>query len=834
MSQFDFASASAAGEGLKELDRSISYFSDVSSTGGSQPDFSNQTLPIFEIGNDEIITLNPNGQVVSNSRNPSPFVEHVNDTTRQFYQKILETVDEDISEDDAATEISTGLTKTINVEEGSPLKRAIGDVIDQYSSNITMIAQNTFDPPDLSVFSQDSARTQNSASTISALSVLEQLTQPQIITPIVNLAIETKNAISKKKIASEVVDLTITGCDYKQTTIEKTLENNNRFGILKFCSANGIPISGNISNGGVMNEQTEKIFYSIKELEWMLEQDASTKGSTRVLRLAALLFCLKNRSAMDLFDIIYNMLYATQPDAFIKICAVGGNVLRAFFLALRFARNIANGAPNLPPDDRCTALDDLSPEQTVELGRFANAIPELDKLCKKASDTDLTGIEQLSEAEKAECEQTMKNTLHLLCLPLESRPAKYIEMGGKNQSFILKCRGAVKFPLIRMKAVTYEDDSYYESKCGSIADNTETMKWANYFFRKIKWFAQMIPDDPVESLDEFSKQQGYLNADGTYANETFAKFYPEIRKLYCTIQEVKKHNAAMTSVNSDEISQGSFNHLITFTTGCCQIFFDTIGPNVKDDDFKNIYNIVRKITPLASRAMFSLLENPIIQPYITRVLQRLNDTTYLASPDFLEKYGTNVRILTDETGNPVPVKSTCIAVSSAVFGVSSIHKESSAQIRHLFSEFYKSNPSHPFNQNLSMTVNCLEFDDPNGAIDDLKEAGEQPANTAIIDLKESTNKYKKPSETKSNKTLKMKEPKEKTTKETITVGELKQIIKNYNADKTLKDKIKGYTNINDKNALFRLLLPKGITFGGAKTRKRKPRKTRKIRKNTIA
>jgi hypothetical protein len=252
--------------------------------------------------------------------------------------------------------------------------------------------------------------------------------------------------------------------------------------------------------------------------------------------------------------------------------------------------------------------------------------------------------------------------------------------------------------------------------------------------------------------------------------------------------------------------------------------------------FKNIYKIVKKITPLASRAMFHILENPNTQPYITRVLERLNNTRDLASPEFLERYKTNVHVLTDETGNPVPVKSTCIAVSSAVFGVSSIHKESSAEIRHLFSEFYKSNPSHPFNQNISMTVNCLEFDDPNGSIDDLKEAGEQPANIAIVDFKESdfkesSNKYKKPSETKSNKstvlTLKMKEPKEKTTKETTTVGELKQIIKNYNADKLPKDKIKGFTSM-PKIQLIREIESRKITFkGGAKTHKRKPSKTRK-------
>lgn len=781
MSQFiNDGYASAAGGG-----RTPPSDDELSSVGFSQPYFDQEGNPNLEYVNsssaprdflfedNDSVSLTSNMQVISGKVSlgqfvadsvASPFATHTNASIASLQHKTQDIIDNASNEDDIATELSTGFTKT--VKEGSPIKIAIDRAAEQYKTEISVIASNTIDVPSLS---QDTTKTQHSDSTKSALTVLSELIKPEVITQLVT------TVLTKKKVAPEGVDLTVTKCFYKSTSVEEILKENNRFGILKFASANGIPING----------QTNKIYYSIKELEWMLEQGASAKGSTRQLRFDALSFCLGQPLAIQLFDIIYDMLCASAEDAHCKVCAVGGNVLRVFFLALRWSMN---------QDDTCDAFNGWSPEQIRDLGQFAVTVPNLDFLCNKSSDTDLTTIRQMTQAEKGQYGPTMEHALNLLCA---------------HQG---ECSGPIEFPLIRLKTPIFENGAYYETTCGNIQDAAETMKWANYYFHEIKWFAQMIPDDPVAALDDlFEKKRATYPALG--------EIYPEIRKLYCTLQEVKKHNAALTSLNSDVISQGSFNNLMSFTTTCCQIFFHEINPNVKEmDDLQNIQQIVHKITPPASRAMFSILENPITQPFIHRVLKALNDRDYLSSPEFLQKYKTNVHILTDATGGPMPVKSTCVAVSSIVVGVSETHKKCSAEIRHLFSEL---NPADPFNRNLIITINCLKFMESNRSIEDIKDAGEQPIVT-VEQPKETKSRTMKP------KTLKSERKQEK------TVDELKSIIKEYNKGKLKKDQITGFSTMT-KIQLIREMVKHGLIKqgGGAKTRKQKRRKTRKIRKYTI-
>jgi hypothetical protein len=210
--------------------------------------------------------------------------------------------------------------------------------------------------------------------------------------------------------------------------------------------------------------------------------------------------------------------------------------------------------------------------------------------------------------------------------------------------------------------------------------------------------------------------------------------------------------------------------------------------------------------------MFSILENPITQPFIYRILKALNDRDYLLSPEFLEKYKTNVHILTDATGGPMPVKSTCVAVSSIVGGVSETHKKCSAEIRHLFSEL---NPADPFNRNLNITINCLKFMESNKSIEDIKDAGEQPI-VALEQPKDAKSHAQKP------KTLKSERKKEK------TVAEMTSIIREYNKGKLKKDQIAGFSTMT-KIQLIREMVKHGLIKqgGGAKTRKQKTRKTRK-------
>ena len=792
----DFTSA-AGGEETPPFSQS-SNNSTESSIGFSQPYFDEKgylnpeyenpssapsRIPVFLFEDNDSVTLTPNGQVISGKVSLGQFVadsvasQFAIDTNKsivslqhEIENKIKEYQNPDNYEhpdaageieDDNATELSTGFTK-IN-DEGSPIKSDIDLIVEEYKTEISVIASNTIDVPSLS---QDTTKTQNSASTQNAINVLKELVTPEATKQL------EQSVLSKKKVAPEGVDLTVTKCFYKSTLIEKILKENNRFGILKFSSANGIPING----------QTHKIYYSIKELEWMLEQDAdsvTTKGSTRQIRFDALSFCIQHPLAIRLFDIIYDMLSVSKDDAYIKVCAVGGNVLRAFFLAVRWARNVMTNVQNMPPDETCEAFNEWSQDDIHSLGHFATAMPPLvvneetidtlDYLCNKSSDTDLTIIRQMTKVEKGQYGPPMERALDLLRLHQR------------------ECEGPIEFPLIRLKTPIFENGIHYENTCrGKIKNVSETMKLANHYFPKIKWFAQMIPDYAFEKLD----YESFNEKKGTSAE------LDEIKILFCTLQEVKKHNAVLTSLNSDVISQGSFTKLMEFTRECCKIFFDTISPNVKkEDDLQNIQQIVQTITPPASRAMFSILENPVTQPFIYKVLETLNDRNYLSSTKFLEKYKTNVHILTDVTGEPMPVKSTCIAVSSIVGeAVSKIHKTCSAKIRHLF---YQLDPAHSFNRNINITINCLKFMESNRSIEDIKDAGEQPM-VAVEEpnvfkpLLDNINPTQKPKPVaKAKKTMKPKPVEKAKPKET------KSPVK--------KEKKKG----------------------GAKTRKQKNRKTRK-------
>ena len=644
---------------------------------------------IFVFDSNDTVKLLPDGKVISGTMsdniygsqqfNPdlfaTDFATTVNETTSSLIHQVENLFDTD--DDTIATELSTGFSQT--VQEGSDLKTRIDSIVENYNAEIGKIANNSFDAPSSSQSSTSS--TQTSASTQSALSVLHQITTPAVITQLIT------PVFTKKTLAPELVDFTFTKCFYKSTDPSEILENNNRFGILKFACANGIPIGG----------KPEKLHYSLKELEWMLEQDpggASTKGSTRRKRFETLFECAKHPIALHLFDIIYDMLCVSKPGAFVKICAVGGNVLRAFFLALRCV-------------DTCSVFAEWDPATIGELGAFAKNLPHLDVLCDKSSDSDFTGYRKMSEEEHAQYGRTMERVLNSLC---------------ENNA---TCTGLTEFPLIRIKSRIFESGKYFIETCGDIADNSETMRAANHFFPNIQWFSQMIPDEPIKQIRK-PKQIPF-------------EIYKEIEKLYCTLQLVKKRNALLTSINSDVISQGNFsphgnvtlpvinrrvlgdlnvqrfNNLTQFTKSCCEIFFNVISPNVsQEDSLQDIQQIVEKITPAATRAMFSILDSNETGPIIERVLSNVCNQERLSQ--------TGINVFTDTTSKPLWANSTCIAVGSQVEDVSDTQKSSSAFGRAWFSRLHE---GHPFKKHLCVSINTLRFTESTKSIEDMKESGEQ-------------------------------------------------------------------------------------------------------------
>lgn len=730
---------------------------------------------IFVFDSNDTVILSPDGKVISGTMSDNidgsqqfstDFATTVNETTSSLIRQVENLFDTD--EDTIATELSTGFSQT--VQEGSDLKPKIDSIVENYNIEIGKIANNSFDAPSSSRASISS--TQTSSSTQSALSVLHQITTPAVITQLI---------FTKKTLAPELVDFTFTKCFYESTNLGEILANNNRFGILKFACANGIRING----------KPEKLHYSLKELEWMLEQDPGVKtfkGSTRRLRFETLLECAKHQIALHLFDMIYDMLCVSangENKAFVKICAVGGNVLRAFFLALNCA---------ISHNNTCSVFAQWDPETIGELGAFAAAkLPHLNVLCKKSSDSDFTGYRKMSDAEREIYGPTMERALNSLC---------------ENNA---TCTGLTEFPLIRIKSRILESGKYFIEECGNIADNSETMRAANYYFPKIKWFSQMIPDDPIELYKQ--TQMPY-------------KIYEEIKKLYCTLQLVKKQNALLTSINSDVISQGSFDNLTQFTTSCCQTFFNAISPNVsQEDSLQDIQQIVDKITPAATQAMLDILASPETGPIIEHVLSTVCNQQELSR--------TGINVFTDTFGRPMWANSTCIAVGSEVEGVSDTQKASSALGRTWFSGLRE---GHPFKKHLCVSINTLRFEESTRSIEDMKEAGEQPKTQPFAtsprlssSISSSIQRQTKPTQLNMSNQNYIGNSYTEFVLKMLSLTDLTKIQREIGAVGSRGGVSK------TKDAAIQAILKKQKSLGGSKTRKHmhresiKPRKTRKQR-----
>ena len=799
----------------------FSILSDITEqSSGDQP----TKVFLFDVNNYEKIE---DGKVVSGemdndefvkSEYPSQFASSVNAAISMLNEKISKIIDDANNEEDEASTMSTGFLIDINKE--SVNKDNIEHVVELYKSGIETFEEVVFD----STESQQSIGTRNSASTQSALSVLSVLKSVEAINQILLPII-----FSKKKLAPELVDITFTKCFYKASSVEEMLAKNNQFGILKFACANDIPINGRL----------EKLFYFVKELEWILGQGESNKNTTRKLRHDVLSECTKNPLALKLFDIIYKML--CKEGEFIKICAVGGNVLRAFFLALKWARNVFSNVEN---DEPCAAFNPeygWTPEQIIELGQFATIFGVvLDTLCEKSSDTDFTIIKKMTLAEKELYGPLIQRILDAMCEDDDTR--------------LNVCNNEVEFPLIRMKTPVFEDGLYYFKNCEGYIENIQyIMNSANKYFSEIMWFAQGIPDYSVEKLDEICKQKlaDIENLDITPEEKLeirskLEKIYPEIRKLFCNLQHVKIHNAALTSFNSDIISSnGSFNALMSFTTTCCEIFSEVINPEVTEKhELQDIIEIVGVITPPASQAMFNILKNATTAETISNVLQQIKNAETLRSPEFLEKYKTNILVLGDDTN---PVKSTSIAVGSKVEGVSDIHKSCSAGIRDLFKR--DETLDKMFNNNIVISINCLKFGRTSSSIEDLKDreetpsAAAQPSFSSFKSAAQPSFSSFKSTAAPSRIAHSIQQPRAGgggSASQLWTVESLGYLSHAALLKKCSNNKIKNYTkyktaNQDNKNTLIDFLLQKQdeqakqglLLLGGAKTRKRKPRKTRK-------
>jgi hypothetical protein len=456
-------------------------------------------------------------------------------------------------------------------------------------------------------------------------------------------------------LGAEVIDFTFTKAFFRSIDPHEILRKNNRFGILKFACANGIPI----------NHTKDKIYYFMQELFWMMEGDTgSAKGSTRQIRFTALKKCLESPKAIELFNKIYNLM--CNKGDHIKICAVGGNVIRAFFLALE------------------TSAD----PKLIELSKYLSAGFNLDFLCSKASDADFTGFELMSKEEFEKYGPAFETALHLLV--------------HENRV----CSGNIEFPLIRLKLKVPADATTFQD-CGQILDKSQTLKDAKYFYPQLNWFPQLID----ESVDCADFQSGY---EPKQSGITIDQLY-EINKLNCVMQKSKRLNAKLTTgvaniIAGENTNQDKYDNLMWFVNACCKGFCNVIDDGVdKTSIFDNIESIVANITPLACEALIKIMTIEDMFDELTEIWEKINPDS-LSQPT-LDKYGEPdysncINIARSSDGTHKWSKSTSIAIGNTNLPpqISEVNKSCSKKIREeLFSDYHLSTK-------FSITINTLSFD----------------------------------------------------------------------------------------------------------------------------
>ncbi len=618
---------------------------DMSSIGFSQDVFDKdgnlKPAPEFILNeNDQFAIDAHTGKIISINGSDSYFVDVVNAETRLF--------EEEIENHSAASELLTGIAQV-------PEPAQIQESIAKYVENIETIAAGIVEPPSISAASSISSRS-------SAQSVLSTIISKSAIEKRIETVINRKR--EKYTIGVEMIDFTWAKTVWKLDSVADILANNNRFAILKFACANGIHI----------NKQHYKLYYFQKELEWMLEQDSaaiSAKGSTRQLRKLTLDACATNPSALELFDKVYSkMCYAGKG---FKVCAVGGNVLRAYFLALKSTIETPKTA-------------------TSKLESFAKTLPYLDTLCKKSSDADFTGFETMNAKDGKKYAPIIEEALNRLC---ETPSAM--------------CAGTIEFPLVRLKIRIHADERSFPC---IVRNKMEILKLANAVFPEIKWFPQMIPDNDVSILD---KKKEKLDADT----------YREICNLYCVMQRNKIYNSLLTSNVADIIatskvdkklspSKNTYNNIMKFVQDCCEEFVEEIEKaNIKVNVSSDINAIVAKITPAANAALANILESKKKSAIIKTIIEKICDPAELSQKGII--------VATDENGNYMWSKSTSISVGNTNEEISKVQKASSLIGRQTLNKI----GGGILSKNLCITTNTLQFAESLKSLDDMKDA-EQP------------------------------------------------------------------------------------------------------------
>lgn len=458
------------------------------------------------------------------------------------------------------------------------------DIID--SIIVTDQRGNTSDSS--SVFSLASSQT-----VLTVESVLADLKNPQKVLEILKQKQKTNFTIT-----GEINDLTIAliiwdhpvksgNSEEFETIIQNILRNNNVYGLIKFCCANGITVP---------NFQSNEIDFFYYELVCMRMSSSANmlKSAARNNREFLLNVSRTNPVAIEIFKRIYHML-SRQGNGF-KVCGVGGNVIKEFCLALRYALRCEEGAIIAKDfNDIFVNADEIAKTKAfvqTQISTIEEFEIWLNFLSDKCSDIDLSVFETPNQEIKSVkmCCDAVGNAL--------GRTLTNIFSNGPNL-----CEGSVIFLLERIKfKYLCDQHSNFLKECydrfdGNPVNNYEyTLTQAIKYFPSENWYPQMVSDD------DFLKKY-------PYSGQMNKELYYEIAKLHCVLQKLKLMNSEFTK-NISEIIAGidienpkpdshTFSSVRLYTECVCKHAVESLTTlGLRQGCFGNIDTITRCSGPI--------------------------------------------------------------------------------------------------------------------------------------------------------------------------------------------------------------------------------------------
>ena len=464
-----------------------------------------------------------------------------------------------------------------NVPSLDKLHAAIDSII------VTDQHGNTSDS--LSVFS-----TAYSQTLLTLKSGFEDLKNPQKVLEILKQKQKTNFTIT-----GEINDLTIAliiwdhpgNSSEVESITQNILQNNNVYGLIKFCCANGIDVP---------NFESNEIDFFYYELVCMKMSSATNmlKSVARNNRESLLNVSRKNPVAIEIFRRIYHML-SHQGNGF-KVCGVGGNVIKEFCLALRYALRCEEGAIIAKEfNDIFVNADEIAKTKAfvqTQISTIEEFEIWLNFLSDKCSDIDLSVFETPNQKIKSVkmCCDAVGNALGITLNDIFNNEPNL-------------CKGSVIFLLERIK-FKYLCDQHseflkvcYDRFDKNPVNNYEyTLAQAIKHFPSENWYPQMVSDDDFMTKYPYREQ---INED----------LYIEIAKLHCVLQKLKFMNSEFTK-NISEIIAGidienpkpdshTFGSVRLYTESVCENAVKSLNKlSLMQGCFGNIDNIRRCSGPI--------------------------------------------------------------------------------------------------------------------------------------------------------------------------------------------------------------------------------------------